>query len=146
MHCCDPRHGFLCFVRRTLTLASWAMIVGIGIDLLETRRVQQELARSEWQQGDGIFSPEEARYCNAFRRPALRYAACFAAKEAALKALGIEVNDLALFREVEVRLDSSSIAFHQRLQDRSEQLGVRNIRLSTTVGKDLTGAMVILEH
>jgi holo-[acyl-carrier protein] synthase len=122
------------------------VIVGVGIDLLEVRRVEQELARGEWQQGEGIFSPDEIRYCSAFRRPALRYAACFAAKEAVLKALGLQVNDLALFREVEVGLDTNSIALHQRLQTRSEQLGVRIIRLSTTVGKDLTGAMVILEH
>lgn len=122
------------------------MIVGIGIDLLENRRVEEELARGEWQQAQGIFTPEEVRFCNAFRRPALRYAACFAAKEAALKALGMEIADLAILREVEVRLDANIVALRQRLKDRSEQLGVRRIRLSTTVGRDLTGAMVILEH
>lgn len=122
-----------------------SVILGIGIDLLENRRVEQELARDEWRQGDGIFSPEEIRSCNLAGHPARRYAACFAAKEAALKALGISADDLAVFREVEVGLDSSSIALHRRLKDRSEQLGVRHIRLSTSVSRDFTGAMVILE-
>ncbi len=122
------------------------MIVGIGIDLLENRRVEAELARGAWPQAQGVFTPDEVRYCSAFRRPALRYAACFAAKEAAIKALGMEVADLALFREVEVKLDTNIVALRQRLKNRSEELGVRSIRLSTTVGRDLTGAMVILEH
>lgn len=121
------------------------MILGIGIDLVENRRVEQELARGEWRTSDGVFSPEEIRYCASTRRPALRYAACFAAKEAALKALGLPARDLADFRDVEVGLETSSIALHSRLKNQSEQLGVRRIRLSTTVGRDLTGAMVILE-
>ena len=119
------------------------MIVGIGIDLLENRRVAQELARDQWRQGDGIFSPEEVRSCNSTRFPARRYAECFAAKEAALKALGVSPDDLAVFREVEV--GPGTIALHRRLKDRSEQLGVRHIRLSTSVSRDFTGAMVILE-
>ncbi|MBZ5648245.1 MAG: holo-ACP synthase [Acidobacteriia bacterium] len=121
------------------------MILGIGIDLVENRRVERELARGEWRMGDGVFSPEEIRYCTSTRKPALRYAACFAAKEATLKALGVPARDLAVFREVEVGLESSSIALHSRLKNQSEQLGVRRIRLSTTVSRDLTGAMVILE-
>ncbi len=121
------------------------MVVGIGIDLLCNRRVEKELARGEWRQGDGIFSSEEVRSCNSVGRPARRFAACFAAKEAALKALGVSADDLAVFREVEVGLDSGRIALHRRLKDRSEQLGVRHIRLSTSVSRDFTGAMVILE-
>lgn len=121
------------------------MVVGIGIDLLENRRVERELARDEWRHTDGIFSPEEIRTCTRTRFPARRFAACFAAKEAALKALGVSADDLAIFRDVEVGLDSRSIALHRRLKDRSKQLGVRHIRLSTSVSRDFTGAMVILE-
>jgi phosphopantetheinyl transferase (holo-ACP synthase) len=35
------------------------VILGLGIDLLETSRVERELSRDEWQPGDGIFTPEE---------------------------------------------------------------------------------------
>jgi holo-[acyl-carrier protein] synthase len=122
------------------------MIVGLGIDLVTNRRVERELARDEWLQGDGIFTSQEISRCSRNRRPALCYAACFAAKEATLKALGVEVEDLGMMREVEVELgDRCAIVLHDRMKSESEQLGVRHIRLSIAPSKRQTGAMVILE-
>ena len=121
------------------------MILGLGIDVLENRRIERELARGAWLHRDGVFTPAEIAYCNAPRKPALRYAACFAAKEATLKALGVAPPDLTVFRQVEVGLANNHIVLHQQLQRESEQLGVRHIRLATSVSHDLTGAVVILE-
>jgi holo-[acyl-carrier protein] synthase len=124
------------------------VIVGLGIDLIENRRVQQELARGEWVRENGIFSSEEIRYCSIGKKPALRYAACFAAKEAALKAFGAGVGDLAIFREVEVKAGTGSgygIVVHHRLKADARRLGVRRINLSIAATKRQTGAMVILE-
>ncbi len=124
------------------------MIVGLGIDLIENRRVELELARGPWVQKDGIFSGEEIRHCRTGKNPALRYAACFAAKEAALKALGAGVEDSAIFREVEVKVGTGSeygIVLHDRLRSMAGRLGVRHINLSITATKRQTGAMVILE-
>jgi len=124
------------------------VIVGLGVDLIENRRVEQELARREWSREDGIFSGEELRHCNTGKKPHQPYAACFAAKEAALKALGIEVGDLAIFREVEVKFGTGSeygIVLHDRLQSKAMRLGVRHINLSIAATKKQTGAMVILE-
>jgi len=124
------------------------VIVGLGIDLIENCRVEQELARGEWVGEDGIFSREEIRYCSLGRKPARRYAACFVAKEAALKALGAGVGDLAIFREVEVKVGSGSkheIVLHHRLQADARRLGVGQINLSIAASKRQTGAMVILE-
>ncbi len=124
------------------------MIVGLGIDLIENRRIEQELARGEWAREDGIFSGEEIRRCNTGKKPARRYAACFAAKEAALKALGAAVGDLAIFREVEVEFETGGeygIVLHDRLQAEAGRLGVRHINLAIAATKTQTGAMVILE-
>jgi holo-[acyl-carrier protein] synthase len=122
------------------------MIVGLGIDLVTNSRVERELARDEWLQGDGIFTSQEISRCSLNRSPALCYAACFAAKEATLKALGVEVADLGMMREVEVELgDRCAIVLHDRMKSESEQLGVRRIRLSIAPSKRQTGAMVILE-
>jgi holo-[acyl-carrier protein] synthase len=122
------------------------MIVGLGIDLVANRRVERELARGEWLLGDGIFTSREISRCSRDRRPALCYAACFAAKEATLKALGVEVADLGMMREVEVQLgDRCTIVLHDRMKSESEHLGVRHIRLSIAPSKRQTGAMVILE-
>ena len=124
------------------------MIVGLGIDLVEHSRVERELARGDWLLGNGIFSSQEIQHCSNGRRPALRYAACFAAKEATLKALGVVVSDLAIFREVEVgsSMDSKyAVVLHHRLKSESQRLGVRRIRLSLAATAKQTGAMVILE-
>ena len=124
------------------------MIVSLGIDLIENRRVEQELARGEWAREDGIFSGQEIRLCNTGKTPARRYAACFAAKEAALKALGAGVEDLAIFREVEVKFGADNgcgIVLHDRLQAEAGRRGVKQINLSIATTKTHTSAMVILE-
>ena len=122
------------------------MIVGLGIDLVDNTRMQRELARAEWRLGDGIFTSREISQCSRDRRPALCYAACFAAKEATLKALGVQVADLGLLREVEVELgDRCEIVLHDRMKLESQRLGVRHVRLAIAPSKRQTGAMVILE-
>ena len=124
------------------------MIVGLGVDLLENSRVAQELARGDWRQENGVFTSEEIKRCSTGKNPALRYAACFAAKEATLKALGIGVSDLAMFREVAIALDENgeyAVVLHNRLKSESEQLGVRHIRVSVAAAAKQTGGMVILE-
>ena len=124
------------------------MIVGLGIDLIENRRVEEELARGEWLRENGIFTGGEIRHCNRAKKPAPRYAACFVAKEAALKALGSPVGDLATFREVEVKFGTGSeygIVLHHGLQLAARRLGVRQVNLSIAATKRQTGAMVILE-
>jgi holo-[acyl-carrier protein] synthase len=61
---------------------------GIGIDVVEIARLEQALERRP-RLRERIFSAAEIDYAARHRRPALRLAARFAAKEAALKALGI---------------------------------------------------------
>ncbi len=124
------------------------MIVGLGIDLVENSRVIQELARDDWRQENGVFTSEEIKRCTAGRNPALLYAACFAAKEATLKALGVGVSDLGIFREVEMGVGNEgdyAVVLHDRLKLESEHLGVRHIRVSIAAAAKQTGAMVILE-
>ena len=124
------------------------MILGLGADLVDAGSVTQELSRGEWQADQGIFTLEEIRYCSTAPNPAPHYAACFAAKEAAMKALAVRADDLALFREVEIVQGSGSgykIILHDRLEAAAEQLGVRRIRLSITHAAGQAGAVVILE-
>ena len=124
------------------------MIIGLGIDLLDTGKVLRELARGPWLQQDGVFTPAEIAWCIAGRRPERRYAACFAAKEATLKALGTEVADLGVFHEIEVNFSkgvAGEIVLHGRLEAISGRLGTGHIRLSTAVTGKHVAAMVVLE-
>ncbi len=136
-------------LRRQISAGAGTVILGIGTDLLDNRRVEQELARGEWLSTDGVFTPGEISRCASAKKPCRSFAACFAAKEAALKALGIPVDNLGIFRDVEIhtgRDGTPAIVLHGRLHDRSEQLEVGHIRLSVTSSARQTGAMVILEN
>lgn len=64
------------------------MIVGIGIDLVEVPRMQRILGRWGHRFLARVYTPEEIAYCQARALPAMHYAARFAAKEAAMKAMG----------------------------------------------------------
>ena len=124
------------------------MIIGLGVDLVENSRVTQELAQGDWRPENGVFTSGEIKRCSSGNNPALCYAACFAAKEATLKALGVGVSDWATFREVEIGRDNNgeyAVVLHDRLKSESQQLGVRHIRVSIAAAAEQTGAMVILE-
>ena len=124
------------------------MIVGLGIDLMESSSVVREIARGGWLSEEGVFTATEIAYCNAGKRPEQTYAACFSAKEATLKALGADVADLGIFREVEVKLDRKNqhqIVLRNRLLAIAQHLGVQHINLSIAGTRKRLGAMVILE-
>ncbi len=124
------------------------MIVGVGIDLVANSRFERELAEREWQEGDGIFTSREISRCRRSRRPAICYAACFAAKEATLKALGVSISDLKTLREIEIGIDARGncqVTLHERMQSQFAQAGARNLRVAISSGKRQSGAMVILE-
>ncbi|MGI9102629.1 MAG: 4'-phosphopantetheinyl transferase superfamily protein [Terriglobales bacterium] len=124
------------------------MIIGLGIDLVANRRLRRELARGEWLATDGIFTAKEIDACNNHKQPAAAYAACFAAKEATLKAFGAGCKDLGRMKEVELEFGHDgrhTVVLHNRLRLESEHLRVRHIRLSVASAKQQTGALVILE-
>lgn len=63
-------------------------IPGIGIDLIEVERIELALERRP-RLATRLFSAAELEYAAARARPGRHLAARFAAKEAALKALGL---------------------------------------------------------
>ncbi len=60
----------------------------IGVDLIEIGRLERALERHPGL-GRRVFRPGELEYASRHRRPGRHLAARFAAKEAALKALGL---------------------------------------------------------
>ncbi len=124
------------------------MIIGSGIDVIETSRLERELTRASWQARHGIFTNDELRYLNSSRNPALSFAGCFAAKEAALKALGIELSSLAHFCEVEILPDPDRTwKLNLRGQSLStcQKLGVQRSRVAIATSRKLSGAIVVFE-
>lgn len=124
------------------------MIVGIGVDLMQNGRVERELSLGGWTPSGGVYTAQEIENYGDGSRKSQRFSASFAVKEAVMKALGAEVEDLAMFREVEVLYVPSgmpSIHLHARVQSKAQSLGVRRVWISTASGKKHAGALVVLE-
>jgi holo-[acyl-carrier protein] synthase len=62
------------------------MIDGIGVDIIETERIERAIANPRFVAR--VFTPHEAEDCRGRGRPDQRFAGRFAAKEAIIKALG----------------------------------------------------------
>ncbi|MEN8195295.1 MAG: holo-ACP synthase [Pseudomonadota bacterium] len=64
------------------------MIIGIGSDMIDIRRIERTLERFGTRFTDRVFTEIEQTKAERRRRPAETYAKRFAAKEACAKALG----------------------------------------------------------
>jgi len=64
------------------------IVLGVGIDLIENKRIKDALERQGKAFEDKIFTAAEIKYCRNHRNHSLHFAARFAAKEAISKAFG----------------------------------------------------------
>ena len=119
----------------------------LGLDLTEIDRVAGVLERHGERFLERVFRPGEIRTARRHPRAfAEHVAGRFAAKEAAMKALGLGWRGLA-FREIEVGREPSGkprLAFHGRADARARALGVRLAEVSITHGRDVAAAVVAL--
>lgn len=124
------------------------MIVGTGIDIAEVPRIRQSIERFGDRFLHRVFTDGEIRYCDSKANRAERYAARFAAKEAAMKALGTGWNHGVRWRDIEVSRQPGhrpTITFHGKAAEFAKKLGATNIALSLTHTADQAIAQVILE-
>ena len=78
------------------------MIVGIGSDLIDIRRIEKTLDRYGERFINRIFTPVEIRKSEGRRQRAASYAKRFAAKEACAKALGTGLRAGVFWRDMGV--------------------------------------------
>lgn len=124
------------------------MIIGTGIDIAEVPRIARALERFGDRFLQRIYTPGEVLYCNAKANRIERFAARYAAKEAAMKALGTGWNHGVRWRDCEVTRQPGkrpTIAFHGKAAEIAARMGVENISLSLTHTKEQAMAQVILE-
>lgn len=124
------------------------MIIGLGVDIAEVPRVQAAIERRGKRFLDRVFTRNEIEYCERFKNKFERYAGRFAAKEAAMKALGtgwrrgIRWVDLEVVREQSGR---PTISLAGEAAKIAGQLGVRHISVSITHTEAQALAQVIFE-
>jgi holo-[acyl-carrier protein] synthase len=120
------------------------MILAVGVDLCPISRMKEALARHGERIERRLFTDGERAYARARGVPEESFAARFAAKEAAFKALGRDaVSWLDL--EVTLRGRAPELVLHGLAADAALELGVRRVHLSLTHAGDSAIAVVILE-
>ena len=77
-------------------------IIGLGLDATDIERIADTIERYGDRFLHRIFTDGEIAYCTRRREPAIHFAGRFAAKEAAMKALGTGHSQGVLWRDVEV--------------------------------------------
>lgn len=123
------------------------MVVGVGVDLFETARLERELVDGDAGFREQVFTPGEIAYCETKRHPEEHYAARFAAKEALLKALGADGSEGWVWRDAEICSEGAAprMILHGALRARAEALHVERILLSLSHTRRLALASVILQ-
>jgi holo-[acyl-carrier protein] synthase len=125
------------------------MVLGLGTDLIESRRMQESIDRFGERFLERVFTTGEIAYCLRKKKNAAEsFAARFAAKEAGAKALGIGISRGVSWKEFEVRREASgrpTLHLSGRAAELAEAMGVRRIQLTLTHSRDLALAVVVAE-
>ena len=124
------------------------MILGTGVDIAETERIEQGLKRHGDRFIKRLCTVQESAYCNRFKNRAERYAARFAAKEAAFKALGTGWRSGIRWLDVEVTHQPSGkpeLVLSGRAAELARKLGVTHTEVSLSHSDRYVVAQVIFE-
>ena len=123
------------------------MILGIGVDIVDVRRMERIIVR--WQERflRRIFTSNEIRYCNNKKNPAQRFATRFAAKEAMIKALfprgikGISYRDI----EIGQKEGRPIVNLEGEAKRQAKEMAVHNIHVMLSHDGNYGVANVIIE-
>lgn len=123
------------------------MIIGVGFDLEDIEDFGRTLAQSGEAFLKRVYTDREIKYCQSQPHSGQSYAARYAAKEAAMKALGIAGKEGLKWRDFEVvstagppQLLLSGVAAAA-----AKELRVGRLLISLSHSKSTAGAVVIAE-
>ena len=124
------------------------MIVGLGLDIAEIDRMAAAIDRHGAPIIERLYTPREVAYCESHKNRYERYAGRFAAKEAAMKALGTGWSRGVRWRDIEVTRETSgkpTLNLAGVALEIAGRMGVKNISLTITHSGNLALAQVIFE-
>jgi holo-[acyl-carrier protein] synthase len=121
-------------------------LFGIGIDVVEVERIESSMAEFGERFATKIFTEGERAYCNSQKRPAIHFAARFAAKVAVAKAFGTGIGkdlgwlDMEIVRknsgEPELVLSGEGKAY-------AEGKGITEVKISLTHAQHYAAANAV---
>jgi len=124
------------------------MIYGIGIDLVDIKRVAKVISRWDDKFIKRVFTEDEAATCYQRAFPPSPFALRFAAKEAFSKALGLGMRNGVRWRDIEVFHHPGGkpdLKLYGRSQEICRQNKIVRFHLSLSDEGDHGIAMVVLE-
>jgi len=122
-------------------------IIGTGVDIVETRRIQESLEKFGERFLQRCFLPGERAYCQGMKFPALHFAARFAAKEAISKAFGTGIGKQLGWCDMEIRKRDSGepyVVLHDKGLELAQRRGVTQIFISLSHCKDYGAAQAVI--
>ena len=122
-------------------------IQGIGIDIVEVERIRDASRRWGTRFEQRIYTQQELVYCGDTPSRYWRLAARFAAKEAALKALGTGLTTGMRWQDVEIQADplgKPQLVLHGAVQRYAQELNISATFVSMSHTNDYAVAHVTL--
>jgi holo-[acyl-carrier protein] synthase len=110
-------------------------IIGIGTHIAECLRIHKMLERHGELFTQRVYTTDEVHYCQSRRQSLQHFTACWAAKEAVLKALGLGGRKRVPWRDVEIRYEpggSCVVAIRGAIRDSVEQMQAGDILVTTS--------------
>lgn len=124
------------------------MILGLGTDLVEVARIAKSISVYGERFIERVFTEGERAYATSKANSMERFAARFAAKEAALKAMGTGLRHGIHWTQIEVSNDGAGkpgLKLHGVAEAVAAKMGVERVWLSLTHTRENACAVVIFE-
>jgi len=124
------------------------MIIGIGTDVIEVRRIREALERHGDRMLKRLFTPLEIEYCSSRKNAYLHYAGRFASKEAAFKAMGRGWGGDISWKDVEIYNEPSGaphLNFYGKALEIVKEKKMTASHVSISHVEEIATAIVVLE-
>ncbi len=122
-------------------------LLGIGIDVVEVERIGSSIAEFGEKFLQRIFTEAERDYCLSQKRPAIHFAARFAAKEAIAKAFGSGIGKEVSWLDMEIVREPSGepkVLMSGAGGAYAETLNVVDIKISLTHAEHYAAANAVV--
>lgn len=119
------------------------MIVGIGIDIIDIKRIREIVEKFGDKFYERILTENEIKYCKSFSKPEIHLAGNFTAKEAYSKAIGTGVGKEFSWKDIEIMHDKKGKPYIHQIIDRGYFLYKFHVSISHT--EEYASAVVVCE-
>ncbi len=122
--------------------------IGVGVDILHVEKFSRIVEKRGSRFLDRVFTHGERNDCEGDEFPLEAYSACFSAKEAFVKALGIGLRRGIRWKDIEVdrcRSAGPGLIVTGRAREIAEGSGARKYHLSMSQTAGCVMALVLLE-